>query len=124
MVVKWFIVEPGHLQTVIKNATHQSMITYDGLRGQKRKGLVFHTASGLPLDYHNIVLSLERYYNRIGVEPKKFHAYRATFITNLCRNGVLIQTVSKLAGHSNIKVTARYSAAISLDELTDAIGNI
>ena len=52
---------------------------HDNLRwltdGQKRKGLVFHTASGLPLDYHNIVLSLERYYNRIGVEPKKFHAY-------------------------------------------------
>lgn len=92
--------------------------------GQKRKGLVFHTASGLPIDYHNIVVILERYYKRIGIEPKKFHAYRATFITNLCRNGVPIQTVSKLAGHSNINVTARYYADIKTDELTDAIGKI
>lgn len=91
---------------------------------QKRKGLVFHTASGLPIDYHNIVVSLERYYKRIGIEPKKFHAYRATFITNLCRNGVPIQTVSKLAGHSNINVTARYYADIKTDELTDAIKKI
>ena len=75
---------------------------------QSLTGPVFTTSSGLPLDYHNVVTSLNRFYKRNRLECKKFHAYRATFITNLCRNGVPIQTSSKLAGHDNISVTNKY----------------
>ena len=91
---------------------------------QSLTGPVFTTSSGLPLDYHNAVTSLNRFYKRNGLECKKFHAYRATFITNLCRNGVPIQTASKLAGHENISVTNKYYLSIQADELADAIGKI
>lgn len=86
--------------------------------------LVFCTASGNPLDYHNVVRSLDRFYRRNNIEHKKFHAYRATFVTRLCKNGVPIQIASKLAGHENITVTAKYYTSIEQDSMLDAIGRI
>lgn len=86
--------------------------------------LVFSTVNGNPPDQKNINRSLDRFYGRIGIPHKKFHAYRATFITNLCRKGVPIQTVSKLAGHEDIGVTAKYYASIQLDELTKAVNKL
>jgi integrase len=90
----------------------------------KRNELVFHTKNGTPLDYHNVVRSLNRFYRRIDVTPKKFHAYRATFVTRLCNNGVPIQVVSKLAGHENINVTSKYYTSIGLDVLNESINKI
>ena len=86
--------------------------------------LIFTTANGKPLDPKNINRSLDRYYGRIGIPHKKFHAYRATFITNLCRKGVPIQTVSKLAGHENINVTAKYYAAVDIKTMKQAIDKL
>lgn len=86
--------------------------------------LLFQTVNGNPLDIKNINRSLDRFYGRIGIPHKKFHAYRATFITNLCRKGVPLQTVAKLAGHENISVTAKYYAAVSFDELTEAVNKL
>ena len=86
--------------------------------------LVFSTVNGNPLDQKNINRSLDRFYGRIGIPHKKFHAYRATFITNLCRKGVPIQTVSKLAGHENISTTAKYYASVQLDELMEAVNKL
>ena len=86
--------------------------------------IIFTTSSGLPLDQKNINRSLDRFYNRIGIQHKKFHAYRATFITNLCRKGVPIQTVSKLAGHENINVTSKYYASVQLEELSEAVNKL
>ena len=86
--------------------------------------LVFSTVNGQPLDQKNINRSLDRYYGRIGIPHKKFHAYRATFITNLCRENVPIQIVSKLAGHENINVTAKYYASVQLDDLSKAVNKL
>ena len=90
----------------------------------KEYELVFTTSNGLPMDYKNINRSLDRFYKRNGIPHKKFHAYRATFITNLCRKGVPIQTVSKLAGHENINVTAKYYASVQLDDLSKAVNKL
>ncbi|QAT44061.1 tyrosine-type recombinase/integrase [Aminipila luticellarii] len=48
------------------------------------------------------------HYKRIGIENKRFHPYRHTFCTNLCKKGVPLQTAYKLMGHSSINVTARF----------------
>ena len=90
----------------------------------KPYNMIFTTSTGNPLDQKNINRSLDRFYKRIGIPHKKFHAYRATFITNLCRKGVPIQTVAKLAGHENINVTAKYYASVQLDELTEAVNKL
>ena len=82
---------------------------------------VFTTHNGNIMDARNIRRSLNRFYDRIGVERKKFHAFRATFCTNLCKNGVPIQTASKLMGHKSVDVTAKYYASVSLDEKKHAM---
>lgn len=87
-------------------------------------GLVFTNINGMPLDYRVTTRSLERFYKRNGIPNKKFHAYRATFCTNLCRNGVPIQVASRIMGHSSIEVTAKYYTNINLDEMLEAISKI
>ncbi len=85
---------------------------------------VFTTDSGNIMDARNIRRSLKRFYEKIGLPNKKFHAFRATFCTNLCKNGVPIQTASKLMGHKSVDVTAKYYASVSLDEKKVAIDHL
>ena len=85
---------------------------------------VFTTDSGNIMDARNIRRSLKRFYEKIGLPNKKFHAFRATFCTNLCKNGVPIQTASKLMGHKSVDVTAKYYASVSLDEKKIAIDHL
>ena len=82
---------------------------------------VFTTNSGRLLDRANVRRSLDRYYNKIGVDHKKFHAYRATFCTNLCKAGVYIQTASKLMGHKSVEVTSKFYTSVSQSEKVDAV---
>ncbi|MEG1036584.1 MAG: site-specific integrase [Anaerovoracaceae bacterium] len=82
---------------------------------------IFTTQYGTLLEYGNVRRSINRYYKRIGVEAKKFHTYRSTFCTNLCRAGVPIQVASKLMGHKSIEVTAKHYTAIGYDEKQIAI---
>lgn len=82
---------------------------------------IFHSKSGNLLDYHNVVRSLNRAYKKYGIPDKKFHAYRATFATNLCRKKVRLEVASKLCGHKNVNVTAKYYTFVDQDEATDAI---
>lgn len=82
---------------------------------------IFHTKTGHLLDYHNVVRSLERAYKKNGIPNKKFHAYRATFATNLCKKKVRLEVASKLCGHKNVNVTARYYTLVDQEEQAEAI---
>ncbi len=56
--------------------------------------------------------------------PEKFHFHclRHTFITNLIKNGVPVNFVKELAGHTEIKTTMGY-VHIELKDLREAINN-
>ncbi|MHB9010440.1 MAG: tyrosine-type recombinase/integrase [Carboxydocellales bacterium] len=52
---------------------------------------------------------LKKHTARLGLDVSlKPHAFRHTFCTRLINKGVLLTTVSKLAGHSSVATTARY----------------
>ena len=85
---------------------------------------IFTTKTGGLYDQRNISRACNRYYERIGVEPKGFHTYRHTFGTNLCRNGIPIQTASALLGHEDISVTAKYYVDIGLDQKQTAVDSL
>lgn len=85
---------------------------------------IFTTDTGGFYDSRNIGRALERYYDRVGVEYKGFHTYRHTFGTNLCRNGIPIQTTSALLGHEDISVTAKYYINIDADQKQEAVNSL
>lgn len=87
----------------------------------RKNDYIFTTKSGLHIEYHNFKRSLERAYKKHNIPNKKFHAYRATFCTNLCRKGVPLEVASKLMGHKDIKVTAKHYALVKQDQMVDAI---
>ena len=63
------------------------------------------------------------YYSSLkaGINAKlNFHSLRHTFDSWLIQNGVSIYEVSKLLGHSNLKVTVIY-AHLSSEELRTAV---
>lgn len=88
------------------------------------KVYVFTTPLGNIIDRRNVRTSLTRAYESIGIEPKKFHAYRATFATNLAKKGVKLEVASKLLGHKSVNVTAKYYRAIDNKEYEDAISQL
>lgn len=82
---------------------------------------VFTSKTGHVCYPNSIRDSLIRFYNNNGIPYKKFHAYLATFCTNLCRAKVPIQIASQLMGHKSIEITAKFYTSISNQEQIDAI---
>ena len=76
------------------------------------------------LDKKSVATSCKRYYSKIGVPNKRFHAYRHTFGTNLCRAGVTIETTSELLGHSDINVTKKYYVQIPHESKKETVENL
>lgn len=101
----------------IHREKHQTQM----IKNHYKTDFVFTSDRGNPLDTSDLRRSLARYYAKIGVPFKKFHAYRATFCTNLCRQGVPIQVASKLLGHKSIEVTSKYYASVSEQETKNAV---
>lgn len=52
------------------------------------------------------------------------HTLRATFACHLIAKGVNIYTVSKLLGHSSVKVTERHYLALDPAHLRDAVNHL
>lgn len=89
-----------------------------------RTEFLFTTSTGAFCDRRNVSRSLDRLYKRIGVPSKPFHVYRHTFGTNLCKKGVPIQTASKLLGHKDINMTAKYYVDVDMEEKMKAVETI
>ena len=86
-----------------------------------RTDYIFTTENGEFIYRRSAKQSCDRYYKRIGVEPKGFHTYRHTFGTNLYKNGVPMKTASDLLGHSDISITAKYYIGTGEEEKRKAI---
>lgn len=94
------------------------------LKMEPTNEFIFTSQSGKLLDYNNFRRGLVRAYNEHGIPCKKYHAYRATFATNLCRKGVRLEIASRLCGHSSVNVTAKYYRSVNKTEEADAINLI
>lgn len=99
---------------------HKKWHKKEQMKNGYRTDLLFTTDSGGFYDPKNLDRSLERFYKRIGVEPKTLHTYRHTYASNLCRFGVPIQTASVLLGHDSIETTARFYVNVAEDSKRDA----
>lgn len=89
-----------------------------------RSGLLFSTASGGYIDRSNFRRAWKRHLRRAGVDYKKFHSCRATYGTMLAQSGVPLEVASKLLGHSDVTITAKYYRSISKKEMVSAVDKI
>ena len=113
---------PDNILQALKkhSATHKAEMMANGYRTD----YVFTSDSGNFLERGNFSTAWRRHLKRAGVEHKKFHACRATYCTVLCRRGVPLETASKLMGHSDINVTARFYRMVSDVEMSLAAEKI
>ena len=103
---------------------HRKMHMEEMLQKGYRTDYLFTSDSGKFIDKTNFRRAWKRHLKRAGVEYKKFHACRSTYCTILCKNGVPLETASRLMGHSDINVTARYYRMVSSSEKKDAASKI
>lgn len=89
-----------------------------------RTDFVFTTNTGHFIDKQDFRRAWKRHLKRADVSYKKFHACRATYCTILCKNGVPLETASKLMGHSDINVTASFYRMVSSSERKQAVSRI
>lgn len=95
----------------------------------EHRGLVFHTATGRPLDGRNVHRWYKALLEEAGVEDRRLHDLRHTFATRVLEQTGNLQVVSELLGHASISITsafyvssastAKRAAAASLDDLVD-----
>ena len=86
-----------------------------------RTNQVFTTNTGSLYDPRSLRHTLDKLHKDAGVPQYGFHVYRHTFGTRLASNGVALQTLSSLMGHSDISVTAKYYINIPETEKIEAI---
>ena len=115
---KWYSIRDIPLHPVLAAALPEHRRQYGC------SDFVFTTQSGCLYNDANLRREASRYYKKIGVPDKAFHAFRATFATNLCKAGVPLEVASKLLGHSSVSVTARYYTYITDQAKRDAVSRL
>lgn len=94
------------------------------LRTGHRSNHVFTTKTGELYFPSNLRVALKRLCLRIGVEPKGWHAFRHTYGSRYAAAGVPIEQVSKLMGHSDISVTAKYYLNVTSAQKMNAVSMV
>jgi integrase len=96
---------------------------------QRRKpgiesGLVF-TLRGKRLMRRWVTTKLRRYVRQLGMDPRlNYHSTRHSFASWLALDGVSIFQISKLLGHSDVKITQHYYAHLEPGELHEVVDRI
>lgn len=105
-------------------AAHKKWQQEEMRRNKYKTELLFTTDTGKIYDKHSLRHTLDRLHADAKVSQYGFHAYRHTFGTKLAANGVSLQTLSSLMGHSDISVTAKYYINVPVAEKIEAINTL
>lgn len=108
---------------IIKEAIshHKKWHLNEMLKENYRTQNVFTTSSGNLLYPSSVRTAFTRLRKDLGITHGHFHTFRDTFATRLVSNGVPIETVSKILGHTDISVTSKYYVNISHDSMREAM---
>lgn len=75
---------------------------------KNKKGLLFCDKNGQPLRAKNVADKWKKILKNCNISHKKFHAIRHTYASMLLKNGVDIETVAELMGHTAVSITQIY----------------
>ena len=73
-----------------------------------KKGLLFHDENNNPLRSKNVTYQWSKILKECNIKHKKFHSIRHTYASMLLKNGVDIETVAELMGHTAVSITQIY----------------
>lgn len=76
---------------------------------------LFITKTGNPVLVRNIRATLNRYFDKAGVENATVNDIRHTFIAHHLKKGTNLSTVSKVVGHKRVSTTERYLDHIEVE---------
>ena len=88
------------------------------------KDFVFSTRTGEPLDPNNFYRSVKRVCRKAGLPERGPHVLRHTFATLLLEDGIPIHVVSRILGHTNIRITVDIYGHLSDDGQEAAMNRI
>jgi site-specific recombinase XerD len=72
-----------------------------------------------------VTTKLRRYVRQMGMDRRlNFHSLRTSFASWLAIDGVSIYQISKLLGHSDVKITQHYYAHLEPGELHEVVDRI
>jgi len=135
--LKWTDIEDNHLHITREEIRIQEQGTYDVVEHTKthsdryvllipkaqallekieRQGEYIFTRNGCRLTSRQIAYVLEKYAERQGVRTKSTHKMRKTYASMLSANGVPLDAIRELLGHSDLQTTLSYI----YNPLTDA----
>lgn len=93
--------------------------------GNKKSEYVFAQRNGQPYKVDTISKKLKYVIRNLGLpEELHWHSLRAAAASLWVSKRVPIYTVSKLLGHSDVKVTSRYYANVDVTELRNAVNTL
>ncbi len=75
----------------------------------KKSGPVFHLNDGRELTHHLALNALKRCCVRVGIRKISWHTLRHTTASHLVAEGVPMNVVKELLGHSSILMTSKYA---------------
>ena len=90
---------------------------------KEKKGLLFHDTNNNPLRAKNVAMQWKKILKECNIPHKKFHSIRHTYASMLLKNGVDIETVAELMGHTAISITQIYLHSTS-DQKNDAVNKL
>jgi len=110
----------------LNDAAEEAIKSYLDERPKNAKSdHLFITKTGRPLLVRNIRATLNRYFDKAGLENIKVNDLRHTFIAHHIKQGTSLITISKIAGHKRLSTTEKYlefvnapkEQKVELDEL-------
>ncbi len=117
-----FKTKTGKRRTVPLGATAMQVLRQRG--PGSGSGVVF-TLRGRTLKRRWVTTKLRRYVRQLGMDRRlNFHSLRASFASWLALDGVSIYQISKLLGHSDVKLTQHYYAHLEPGELHDVVDKL
>ncbi len=90
---------------------------------KNKNGIIFHDENMNYLKAKNVSYKWKKVLKGCNIPHKKFHSIRHTYASTLLKNGVDIQTVAELMGHSAIAITQIYLHSTS-DQKYNAVNKL